>query len=491
MKFNLGNLLNDTNNLIEQGSAINPEPQINESALREKQKDLLEAYGHDFFEEIPMQKDIITKDPFEALGISSISNRNDNRANYNFDAQPISAEGTMENVEEPGKTLPQEFEKPEVSIDTAKSQWYLEVPKAVTAIQFVGNNVQEIKDFCENGRYRVTQLENNALVLADSERNIVINPGDYVASLKSGFSVYKADDFIKEYRYIERDTDYSGEGVDNPNQPEGIEEQEQAQPSEQQVEAQFFSAINPKEIGTSFINELPKTSLVDKVYAGVGTAKATVGAIKNAYNNRHNNPRERRGKLSSIFHPDSQRDIGRAINPNSNFFSSEIIEIDNKHYLTNFSWVGDAARTELQNSARQAIQMGMGEIGELAGKGVGTLINKVKGLGSKKASKNEGIQQALEIARQNTEKQKLSKGRYFSNEEFKKLTNYSLVDSFFIKVLNKECGFRDINNGIDKIDSITGQMVVNEIDNNISNLCNGTNYLQNNGAFDPSNQEQI
>lgn len=113
------------------------------------------------------------------------------------------------NAPAPEQTVPQELPKPEIQLDTAKTQWYLEIPKAITAIQYVGNNLQNMEEFCNNGRYRLVSMEDGTLKLSDSESSVIINPGDYVASLKSGFSVYKADEFIKNYQYIEKDSDAS------------------------------------------------------------------------------------------------------------------------------------------------------------------------------------------------------------------------------------------------------------------------------------------
>lgn len=124
-----------------------------------------------------------------------------------------------ENVDpqqDPSKTVPQELPKEGGDIDTSKSQWYLEIPKAITAIQWTGNNQQAMEEFCNNGRYRISDNGDGTLRLADSERTTVINQGDYVASLKSGFSVYKADDFIREYQFIEKNSD---------TQPAGFEQQ--------------------------------------------------------------------------------------------------------------------------------------------------------------------------------------------------------------------------------------------------------------------------
>lgn len=114
----------------------------------------------------------------------------------------------------PEQTIPQELTPKTPYIDTAKTQWYLEIPKSVTAIQYVGNNLQNMMDFCNNGRYRLVSMEDGTLKLSDSEGSVIINPGDYVASLKSGFSVYKADEFIKNYQYIEKDSDIAST---NPN----------------------------------------------------------------------------------------------------------------------------------------------------------------------------------------------------------------------------------------------------------------------------------
>lgn len=114
----------------------------------------------------------------------------------------------------PEQTIPQEITPKTPYIDTARTQWYLEIPKSVTAIQYVGNNLQNMMDFCNNGRYRLVSMEDGTLKLSDSEGSVIINPGDYVASLKSGFSVYKADEFIKNYQYIEKDSDIAST---NPN----------------------------------------------------------------------------------------------------------------------------------------------------------------------------------------------------------------------------------------------------------------------------------
>ena len=115
-----------------------------------------------------------------------------------------------ENVDpqqDPAKTVPQELPKSGNDVDTSKSQWYLEIPKAVTAIQWTGNNQQAMEDFCNNGRYRISDQGDGTLKLADSTGASIINQGDYVVSLKSGFSIYKADEFVKEYQYIQKNSD--------------------------------------------------------------------------------------------------------------------------------------------------------------------------------------------------------------------------------------------------------------------------------------------
>lgn len=116
--------------------------------------------------------------------------------------------------QDPAKTVPQELPKEGTDVDTSKSQWYLEIPKAITAIQWTGNNQQAMEEFCNNGRYRISDNGDGTLRLADSERTTVVNQGDYVASLKSGFSVYKADDFVKEYQFIEKNSDTAPAGFE-------------------------------------------------------------------------------------------------------------------------------------------------------------------------------------------------------------------------------------------------------------------------------------
>lgn len=131
--------------------------------------------------------------------------------------------------QDPAKTVPQELPKGGTDVDTSKSQWYLEIPKAITAIQWTGNNQQAMEEFCNNGRYRISDNGDGTLRLADSERTTVINKGDYVASLKSGFSIYKADDFVKEYQFIEKNSDAA---------PAGFEQQSE-QPTDVPVEGEL------------------------------------------------------------------------------------------------------------------------------------------------------------------------------------------------------------------------------------------------------------
>lgn len=129
----------------------------------------------------------------------------------NFDDNMIDGQ------QDPANTIPQELPKEGTDVDTSKSQWYLEIPKAITAIQWTGNNQQAMEEFCNNGRYRLSDNGDGTLRLADSERTTVINQGDYVASLKSGFSVYKADDFVREYQFIEKNSE---------SQPAGFEQKD-------------------------------------------------------------------------------------------------------------------------------------------------------------------------------------------------------------------------------------------------------------------------
>lgn len=127
-------------------------------------------------------------------------------------------EGMIDGQQDPAKTIPQELPKEGKDVDTSKSQWYLEIPKAITAIQWTGNNQQAMEEFCNNGRYRLTDNGDGTLRLADSERTFVINQGDYVASLKSGFSIYKADDFVRDYQFIEKNSDSAPAGFEQESQ---------------------------------------------------------------------------------------------------------------------------------------------------------------------------------------------------------------------------------------------------------------------------------
>lgn len=122
--------------------------------------------------------------------------------------------GMIDGQQDPANTIPQELPKEGTDVDTSKSQWYLEIPKAITAIQWTGNNQQAMEEFCNNGRYRLSDNGDGTLRLADSERTTVINQGDYVASLKSGFSVYKADDFVREYQFIEKNSEAQPAGFE-------------------------------------------------------------------------------------------------------------------------------------------------------------------------------------------------------------------------------------------------------------------------------------
>lgn len=134
----------------------------------------------------------------------------------------LNFDGEIDPQQDPAKTVPQELPKEGIDVDTSKSQWYLEIPKAITAIQWTGNNQQAMEEFCNNGRYRLTDNGDGTLRLADSERTTVINQGDYVASLKSGFSVYKADDFVREYQFIEKNSDTQPAGFEQQATPEDV-----------------------------------------------------------------------------------------------------------------------------------------------------------------------------------------------------------------------------------------------------------------------------
>lgn len=128
----------------------------------------------------------------------------------------------IDGQQDPANTIPQELPKEGTDVDTSKSQWYLEIPKAITAIQWTGNNQQAMEEFCNNGRYRLTDNGDGTLRLADSERTTVINQGDYVASLKSGFSVYKADDFVREYQFIEKNSESQPAGFEQKDSEDDI-----------------------------------------------------------------------------------------------------------------------------------------------------------------------------------------------------------------------------------------------------------------------------
>lgn len=146
--------------------------------------------------------------------------------------------------QDPAKTVPQELPKEAHDVDTSKSQWYLEIPKAITAIQWTGNNQQAMEEFCNNGRYRISDNGDGTLRLADSERTTVINQGDYVASLKSGFSVYKADDFVREYQFIEKNSEAQPGGFEQAEEPLPPPPEEPLPPPPEGDAMQAFSIIS-------------------------------------------------------------------------------------------------------------------------------------------------------------------------------------------------------------------------------------------------------
>lgn len=383
--------------LIQQGDPVqlNPDPRL-QAAVDDIDK-YKQAYKLDLNEEVGLD----TSTPFKAI--------------LNFDtnsALPV-AENTMQGIDEPGKTLPENLNKPSPDYDTAKSQWYLEIPKAITAIQYVGNNIQAMEDFCNNGRYRITQLENGALMLADSERNTVINPGDFVASLKSGFSVYKADDFIKDFRYIERDSDAA---QTNPQVNQDTVQQEELPPEMQEPPIQdenyqqFFSAL----VG-NVAHALPAIS------SGI----QTVNQFKDHVNNK-----VRSSKMPGVLkYIDMFKDNEGAMFSNStilydpkgayhlkvtkNFSENEEEEEKKENFIT------EGIRDGVSQVAREGITYAASSVANKLGEGIGYIKSK---LSNKHPSFD--LNQIPQIQ--------------FSNQDFKKLCNYSMKDKIMIELIRKD-----------------------------------------------------
>lgn len=406
---------NPSDELLPHGTPIQMMPDPRLQAGAEDIDKFQDAYKVDVNEELNTEPDhIITDKPFLAI--------------KNFDANTSlpTAEGTMQGIDEPGKTLPQEMTPADPVFDTAKSQWYLEVPKAVTAIQYVGNNIEAMGDFCNNGRYRITQLENGALMLADSERNTVINPGDYVVSLKSGFSVYKADDFVKEFRYIERDSDaeITNEQVQVDNQQMPQEEVIQDQSMQQ-----FANVLGM--VGTG-IKKGIDAGLNSNITAPFAAAK-TFEKVKNTIRNRMNSSgaNNKVFKFISAFGQDADVNhkhdlVSHALFSDSN--DTILFGLNNEIFymnkINNFDANNEDKRTakeKIRDEVKEGLQPVMLETMNSVANGLGYKMGQIIG-GAKHAIFGGGHKMAPV---------------YFNNEEFEKNMNYSLMDHMTALVIKK------------------------------------------------------
>lgn len=350
MRFNIKSIVKETeditddylnNKLLEHGDPEKKEADPRLKASAEKIKDFKKAYGPDIEEETLLFND--TGKPFYAI--------------Y-FNDDP-----TLQGVTEPNQTIPQDMPAPEPIINTAKSQWYLEIPKAITAIQYLGNNYEAMGDFCNNGRYRVTQLENGALMLADGERNTVINPGDYVASLKSGFSVYPADDFVKEYRYIERDSD-----AIQTNPQTNIDAQQQ-EPIPQPPMAMFFHAL-----GRKVLKAVTNDSIPNNIGAGIEGAKIVANHGQAIKNDISQTMKGTRGRDMINLNAEWSQRLNKT-------FSTPLITYKGKtlpyEKFINFDSWKDIGKNLAINHARQTI---MGKTNEIMGNATEKVAEKITGL---------------------------------------------------------------------------------------------------------------
>lgn len=350
MRFNIKSIVKETeditddylnNKLLEHGDPEKKEADPRLKASAEKIKDFKKAYGPDIEEETLLFND--TGKPFYAI--------------Y-FNNDP-----TLQGVTEPNQTIPQDMPAPEPTINTAKSQWYLEIPKAITAIQYLGNNYEAMGDFCNNGRYRVTQLENGALMLADGERNTVINPGDYVASLKSGFSVYPADDFVKEYRYIERDSD-----AIQTNPQTNIDAQQQ-EPIPQPPMAMFFHAL-----GRKVLKAVTNDSIPNNIGAGIEGAKIVANHGQAIKNDISQTMKGTRGRDMINLNAEWSQRLNKT-------FSTPLITYKGKtlpyEKFINFDSWKDIGKNLAINHARQTI---MGKTNEIMGNATEKVAEKITGL---------------------------------------------------------------------------------------------------------------
>lgn len=350
MRFNIKSIVKETeditddylnNKLLEHGDPEKKEADPRLKASAEKIKDFKKAYGPDIEEETLLFND--TGKPFYAI--------------Y-FNDDP-----TLQGVTEPNQTIPQDMPAPEPIINTAKSQWYLEIPKAITAIQYLGNNYEAMGDFCNNGRYRVTQLENGALMLADGERNTVINPGDYVASLKSGFSVYPADDFVKEYRYIERDSD-----AIQTNPQTNIDAQQQ-EPIPQPPMAMFSEAL-----GKKVLKAVTNDSIPNNIGAGIEGAKIVANHGQAIKNDISQTMKGTRGRDMINLNAEWSQRLNKT-------FSTPLITYKGKtlpyEKFINFDSWKDIGKNLAINHARQTI---MGKTNEIMGNATEKVAEKITGL---------------------------------------------------------------------------------------------------------------
>ena len=369
MKFNIKSMVAETddtvnnyinNKLLEYGDPEVKEPDPRLKASAEKIKDFKKAYGPDIEEETLLFND--TGKPFYAI--------------Y-FNDDP-----TLQGVTEPNQTLPQDMPAPEPTINTAKSQWYLEIPKAITAIQYLGNNYEAMGDFCNNGRYRITQLENGALMLADGERNTVINPGDYVASLKSGFSVYPADDFVKEYRYIERDSD-----AIQTNPQTNIDAQQQ-EPIPQPPAAMFFHALGkkalnpmtnystPNPIGKKVLGAMTNDSIPNNIGGGIEAIKIVANHGQAIKNDISQTMKGTRGRDMMNLNAEWSQRLNKTFSTPFITYKGKTLPYEKFINFDGNSWK-DIGKNLAINHARQEIS---GRVNQWMGDGAEKISKKITGL---------------------------------------------------------------------------------------------------------------
>lgn len=173
---------------------------------------------------------------------------------YNFDelaaqTQEVPVEQVPQNPEE---LVPQYGNDPvylQEDVNTSVVGNYISKPEVISAIQYLGENAPNVAQFCTDGKYKVEILDDGTLKLVASDKNEVIEEGDYVARLKSVISVYKPEEFIEKYNAISQNplptAEVSTQEVPVPQpvqQAQPVPEQTmQAQPVQQAqaVPAQF------------------------------------------------------------------------------------------------------------------------------------------------------------------------------------------------------------------------------------------------------------